>query len=72
MAGVTRAVIGTHLTATEPGSKASSAITAAEMRSIIEPGVEESNTLLGSMDVALASIKLGMQIGTEEDLEVDG
>lgn len=71
MAGVTKAVIGTQVTATEPQLKAASSITATEMREIIEPGVETANTLLGSMDTALASIKLGMQVATEEDLEAD-
>lgn len=31
---------------------------------------EEANTLLTKVDQKLASIKLGLQIGTEEELEV--
>ena len=69
-------VLGQQCTCTEiHGIMVMAAITSTGERTVAALGgigtqEEEGNTLLTGMDQKLASIKLGLQIGTEEELEV--
>lgn len=72
MAGVSLSRVGEHRTITERLGVSTVTLTAAEMREIIHTEGQDPINVLESMLIELQSIKLGVQIGAEEDLEIEG
>ena len=74
MAGPTSSVIGDHHTSTEPISLTVTALSGTsieELGSAFKGATQGTIDALGDMNLNLASIKLGMQLVTEEELEPD-
>lgn len=70
MAGTTAGIIGSHISVPGPSIVATTTLTEREVREIVR--VEDQDTLdvLGAMLMELQRIALGMQVGTENELEV--